>query len=319
MTRLNETEQLKKQNLPSKGVLSLPTMSSNSSNTGLDVKEMAMDSEEYLKTWFKIPSTHAANFAKSLDPEAYVKAYWNNKTRPDGRIFPQSRPAKVVSSLLKHSAGSALVKQGDTKVLAAATVQIGQPNPELPDHGDVIVNVTTPEQSHSDVLQSWLQRIMDGLIPPKLTLMTGKACIRLVLTVLILQEDGNLHDVALTACMAAWKDTRLPTMDDLIDHQGKLWWKDSPVTSLTMVHESKTEYRVSLTMGVLEKDGKAIFLVDPTGEESPYINGLLTVIVTLPRQLIQFEYSGSVALTATDMVFASKLAVGRADELSRIL
>ena len=290
-----------------------------SSNLESKEEEMSIDSEEYLMSWFKIAPTHAANFAKSLDPEAYVKAYWNNKTRPDGRIFPQSRPATVTSSLLKHSAGSALVKQGETKVMAATTVQIGQPHPEFPDHGDVIVSVTKPDQSHSDALQSWLQRMLDGLLPPKLTLISGKACIRLVVTVIILQEDGNLQDVTLTACMAAWKDTRLPTMDDLIDHQGKLWWKDSPVTSLAAVHESKTEYRVSLSMGVLEKDGSIAFLVDPSRDESRYMSGLLTIVITMPDRSLQMEYTGSAALSATELSLATKMANGRADELSNIL
>lgn len=289
--------------------------------------DIQIDSGEYLKTWLKIPSdrdmvnTNTNTMAKSLDPEAYVKAYWNDKTRPDGRMFPQSRPTKVVRSLLKHSAGSALVKQGETKVLSATTIQIGQPHPELPDHGDVIVAVTTPDQqSYADVLQSWLQRMLDDLLPPRLNLITGKACFRLVVTVMILQDDGNLRDVALLACMAAWKDTSLPTMEHLMEHQGKLWWKESPITSLlSTVHEPKTEYRVSLTMAVLEKDGKAMFLVDPSTDESPYSNGMLTVTVTLPGRSLQLEYSGSVALTTTDLALASKMAGGRADELAKIL
>jgi exosome complex RNA-binding protein Rrp42 (RNase PH superfamily) len=287
-----------------------------------------VDSGVYLKAWLKIPSDQGANLTKSLDPEAYVKAYWNDKTRPDGRMFPQARPTEVVSSLLKHSAGSALIKQGETKVLSAMTLQIGQPAPDSPEHGDVVVTVTTPDQtSHPDVLQSWLQRMLDDLLPPQLNLMTGKACIRLVVTVMILQDDGNLRDVALMACMAAWKDTTLPTMDHLTEHQGKLWWTESPITSLDRTpavneDDSTSEsnnYRISLSMGVLEKDGKAMFLVDPSSDESPYTKGTLTVVVTLPSRTLQLEYSGSVALTATDLALASKMAGGRADELSKLL
>jgi exosome complex RNA-binding protein Rrp42 (RNase PH superfamily) len=92
-------------------------------------------------------------------------------------MFSQARTTKVVSSLLKHSSGSALVKQGDTKVLAAITIEIGQPFPELPDHGDVLVSVTSPDQSHNDRLQLWLQRMLDDLLPNKLNLITGRACI----------------------------------------------------------------------------------------------------------------------------------------------
>ena len=281
-----------------------------------------VNSGDYLKAWFKIPADAQSNLSKALDPESYVRAYWNDNTRPDGRMFPQARPTEVVSSLLKHSAGSALIKQGNTKVLSAMTVQIGQPAPEMPDHGDVVVSVTALDHvSHSDVLQAWLQRMLDDLLPPKLSLLIGKACIRLVVTVMILQDDGNLRDVALTACMAAWKDTTLPTMEELTEYQGKLWWADSPITSVNNFAPkvSPESYRISLTMGVLEKDGNVAFLVDPSREESRYMSGFLTIVVSMPDRSLQIEYTGSAALSATDLTLAAKMANGRADELSNIL
>jgi exosome complex component RRP42 len=284
--------------------------------------ETAMDSGTYLKSWLKLPSDAQSNLSKALDPKSYVKAYWNDKTRPDGRMFPQARPTEVVSSLLKHSAGSALIKQGNTKVLSAMTVQIGQPAPELPDHGDIVVSVTTLDQfSHSDVLQSWLQRMLDDLLPSKLALIKGKACIRLVVTVMILQDDGNLRDVALTACMAAWKDTTLPTMEDLTEHDGKLWWTKSPITSVAERNPKKSSetYRVSLSMGIVEKNAEILFLVDPSAEESRYTTGMLTVVVTMPGRALQMEYSGSAAISATDLALASAMANGRVDELASIL
>ena len=280
------------------------------------------NSGDYLKAWFKIPTDAHSNLSKALDPESYVRAYWNDNTRPDGRMFSQARSTEVVSSMLKHSAGSALIKQGNTKVLSAMTVQIGQPAPEMPDHGDVVVSLTALDQvSHSDILQSWLQRMLDDLLPPKLALIKGKACIRLVVTVMILQDDGNLRDVALTACMAAWKDTTLPTMEELAEYQGKLWWADSPITSVNNVAPkvSPETYRISLTMGVLEKDGNNTFLVDPSRDESRYLSGLLTIVVTMPARSLQMEYTGSAALSATDLSLATKMANGRADELSNIL
>jgi exosome complex RNA-binding protein Rrp42 (RNase PH superfamily) len=248
-------------------------------------------------------------------------AFWEENTRPDGRMFSQARPTKVVSSLLKHSAGSALVKEGDTKVLAAMTLQIGQPAPELPDHGDVLVSVSTPDQSHSDTLQSWLQRMLDDLLPPRLTLLTGKACIRLVVTVLILHDSGNLMDAALLACMAAWKDTTLPTMEHLKEVQGKLFWKEQPASCLNKdsSQEEKKEYRVSLSMGVLSQKGETKFLVDPSAEEAKFTEGGLTMVVTIPSRTLQVEYSGAVALNATDLALAAKMANGRADELAKLL
>lgn len=275
-----------------------------------------------LRTWLNIPDNQSQGLVKSLDPKAHMFGFWKENTRPDGRMFSQARQTQVVSSLLKHSAGSALVKQGDTKVLTAMTVQIGQPAPELPDHGDVLVCVSTSDQSRLDILQSWLQRMMDDMLPPKLNLITGKACLRLVVTVLVLQDSGNLMDASLLACMAAWKDTTLPTMEHFTEVQGKLYWKDKPASSLVgkPTQKDDKDYRISLSMGVITNEkGDTKFLVDPTGEEAMFCEGRLTIVVALSSRALQLEYSGSTSLSATDLALATKMANGRTEELARLL
>lgn len=218
------------------------------------------------------------------------------------------------------------MKQGETKVLAAISIEIGQPSPELPDHGDVLVTVTLPDpKGRADRLQSWLQRMLDDLLPPKLNLKTGKACIRLVTSVMILQDSGNLMDAALLACMAAWEDTTLPTMEQLTESEGKLWWKENPISSVntksTNDNDGDKEYRVSLTMGLVtsRETGNPSFLVDPSLEEGKFTQGELTIVVTLPNRTLQVEYTGSIGLDAADLALAAKLANGRAEELSSLL
>jgi hypothetical protein len=45
----------------------------------------------------------------------------------------------------------------------------------------------------------------------------------------------------------------------------------------------------------------------------------LTMVVTIPSRTLQVEYSGAVALNATDLALAAKMANGRADELAKLL
>ena len=270
-------------------------------------------------------------------------AYWDQSARPDGRMFSQARPTQSVSSLLKHSAGSALVKQGDTKVLTAISIEIGQPAPEYPDHGDVMVSVsstTTSTASAStlqprfyDRLQAWFQLMLDDLLPPKLNLLTGKACIRLIVSVMILQDAGNLMDASLLSCMAAWKNTTLPTMDHLTESEGRLWWKENLMSSVPTNSDTTTttttqntieqskEYRISLTMGIVQdaKSNTIKFIVDPSSEEAKHTDGELTLVVELQSRNIQMEYTGSIGLEASDFALAAKLANGRADELESLL
>jgi exosome complex RNA-binding protein Rrp42 (RNase PH superfamily) len=299
-----------------------------------------------LQEWLDLPTTSDTSISliHALDPQQ-VEDFWKQSTRPDGRLFAQCRPTKVVSGMLKHSAGSALVTQsGDdhhsTKVLAATTLQIGQPSPEQPQDGEVVVQVSgtggknlgqdfARNQQHWDVLQAWLQRMLrEGDIPSRLNLLTGKACLRLVVSVLVLEDGGNLMDASLLACEAAWKDTRLPKVgQDLVESQGKLWWKDEIAFSSVTTDEKKCtdddisprDFRISLTMGVYQSSDKTNLLVDPSSQEEPFLEGALTITVGMRSGKLQVEYAGKPALSATDLALAAKLAKARAAELSNIL
>ncbi len=319
--------------------------------------------------WMNIPRNDSSSSAhhqtvstvQCLDPKAHIHDFWSNRTRPDARLFTQGRATQVVFGMLKHSAGSALVSQKDdkgsnsgTKILAATTFSIGQPSPEQPDEGEVIVQVSgtggrnvgadsrsQQQQHYWDVLQSWLQRTLeqDESITQSLGLLTGKSSLRLVVTVVVLEDNGNVKDGALLACMAAWKDTQLPQFGkDLVENQGKLWWKSSngPVSSLggkyCILPDGDTEtkigsdsnqrdYQISLTMGIWvhPTEQKTYLLADPSSDEEPYLDGTITVIVSLATEKLKADYSGKVPLTAKDMALAAKLARGRATEVAEIL
>ncbi|KAG7370277.1 3' exoribonuclease family, domain containing protein [Nitzschia inconspicua] len=337
-----------------------------------------------LGEWLDLPATTTSLLLlQSLDPRQYVHDFWKNRTRPDGRLFSQSRPCKVVMGMLRpHSAGSALVTSTTsadsaattatttttTKVLAATTLHIGQPSPDRPDRGDIVVHVTGSgghnigtdflgnKQQNWDVLQAWLQRTLeeedqeeeDGnggcAIPSRLKLWTGKAALRLVVTVHILEDGGNIEDAALLACMAAWKDTTpLPQLGkDLVpvpERGGALFWKNHEAylekrATATITTEDCKEnnnndnnndppraFRVSLTMGVWRdpQDQTTHLLVDPSLHEKQFVDGTLTMVVDTSSGRLQPQYTGKVPLTANDLALAAKLSQARADELATIL
>lgn len=234
--------------------------------------------------------------------------------------------------------------------MAATTFNVGQPSPEQPDEGEIVVQVSgtggrstradSRSQQHQwDVLQSWLQRTLeqDATLAQSLNLLTGKACLRLTITVMIFEDNGNVKDTALLACMAAWKDTRLPIVGkDLVDAQGKLWWKQGTgsITSLAnhdtinngTKDKNKTrgeqcDYRVSLTMGVWVNptDRTTHLLADPSICEEPFLEGNLTIVVSLATEKLQVDYTGKVPLSATQIALAAKLAGARAKEVATIL
>lgn len=326
-------------------------------------------SSSSFQEWMNIPPNDSTSLARQqavslvrcLDPKTHINDFWLQRTRPDGRLFTQGRATQIVFGILKHSAGSALVSHrddagssGGTKVLAATTFSIGQPSPERPDEGEIVVQVSgtggrnvgadsksQQQQHYWDVLQSWLQRTLeqDESIAQSLSILTGKSALRLIVTVMILEDNGNVKDGAFLACMAAWKDTQLPQFGkDLIESQGRLWWKNlnGPITSLgkeacivaggsikkcNAFGSNQRDYRISLTMGVWvhPTEHTMHLLADPSGCEEPYLEGTITVIVSLRTEKLQADYTGKVPLTANYMTLASKLARARAKEVAEIL
>mmetsp|Transcript_14426 Transcript_14426/g.33570 ORF Transcript_14426/g.33570 Transcript_14426/m.33570 type:complete len:342 (-) Transcript_14426:1611-2636(-) len=331
-------------------------------------QDLTKSSSFSFKQWMKIPidesppSTRSQNtsLVQCLAPRVHVTEFWEEGTRPDGRLFSQGRATQVVFGMLKHSAGSALVSQkddegksGGTKILAATSFNIGQPSPDQPDEGEVVVQVSgtggrntgadskSHQQQHQwDTLQSWLQRTLeqDKDMAQSLSLLTGKACLRLIITVMVLEDRGNIKDGALLACMAAWKDTRLPQIGKgLTEVHGKLWIKKAtePISSVVRNHqidleqgteknEGKTHqrnYRISLTSGVWfhPKEQKLYILTDPSDYEEPFLQGTITVIVGIWNDKLQVDYTGKVPLTAKDIAFAVKLTRARAQEVTTLL
>ena len=74
--------------------------------------------------------------------------------------------------------------------------------------------------------------MLDALLTATLDLFTRKACIWLVVTVMALQDDGNVTDMSVLACMAAWKDMRLPQVEEIQLVDRRYFWKDEPSSSL---------------------------------------------------------------------------------------
>jgi exosome complex RNA-binding protein Rrp42 (RNase PH superfamily) len=346
-----------------------------------------------IEEWLRLPTGQtSSSVMECLDPTSSVfhEDYWTEGTRRDGRLLSQLRQTKVVYGVVKkHSNGSAIVSHGsnETKVLAATTMQVGQPSPQAPDRGDIVVRLTVnsgasgnggggggsdlksfQQQQHADVLQSWLQRTMEEdfgggnnngggggggrsnnnkSIPSCLSLSPGKACLRLVVTVVVLEDGGSLKDVCLLACMAAWKDTRLPVLgQDLKEVNGKLCWTNSNVapnlsdksvfkdghSDRMMVDDNdendssrwkdQRKFRISLTMGVWVHPTKGtLFILDPsTREEACFDGNELTVTTEIGNEdNLQVDYAGRIPLTAKDVALVAKLAKARGDEVSDLL
>jgi len=145
--------------------------------------------------------------------------------RIDGRALDEYRPIEIDANVVPAKAeGSALVRMGDTSVVAGVKVLTGEPYPDSPDEG---VTMVTAEMSpiasplfelgppKEDAIE--LARVVDRgvreseMIDSKeLCIKEGKKVYMVFADVYPLEYDGNLIDASSIAVNAALMSTRYP-------------------------------------------------------------------------------------------------------------
>lgn len=155
----------------------------------------------------------------------YLADLLAKRNRMDGRGFWENRPIQIIPNVVKKAEGSAMVKWGDTIVLAGVKTQLGSPFPDTPNDGVITVNlelspISSPSYESGPPGPEAIEmaRIVDrgiresAIIPmkdPKLCVIPGKSVWILFIDIYILDDGGNLIDASALAAMAALANTRL--------------------------------------------------------------------------------------------------------------
>ncbi|RFA94637.1 exosome complex protein Rrp42 [Pyrobaculum aerophilum] len=202
------------------------------------------------------------------------------KYRVDGRGPEQTRNVEINVGVVKTADGSAEVKLGKTHVVAGVKVGLGQPFPDAPDEGVLVVNAEVlphaspyTEVGPPDEFAIELARVVDrgirhcGYVDfKKLAVEGGKAYV-LWIDLYVINDDGNLIDAANLASVAALKNTQLPVV--VKDEAGVVKLDRNNKAPLP-VDISKAPIAVSVG-----KIGNVLFL-DPTFEEELSLDGRIT-------------------------------------------
>jgi exosome complex component RRP42 len=145
--------------------------------------------------------------------------------RMDSREFWEGQKVQIIPNVIKKAEGSAMVKWGDTVVLAGVKAQLGSPFPDTPNYGVITVNlelspISSPSHESGPPGPEAIEiaRVVDRgireskVIPmddPKLCIIPGKTVWIIFLDVYILDDGGNLIDASALAAMAALANARL--------------------------------------------------------------------------------------------------------------
>ena len=209
-----------------------------------------------------------------------IKKYLSEGKRFDNRKLEEFREISIETGVSKNAEGSARVKIGKTEVLVGVKMNIGEPYPDSPDKGNMMVTtellpLSSPrfESGPPRFPAIELARVIDRGIREGKFIDFEKLCIKKgekVWTVFIdiysINDDGNLLDAAGLGAIAALKNAKIPKYDEKNE---KVLFGELSKDSIPL----SKEIPISITMHRIGNN----LIIDPTREEEDLSEARVTV------------------------------------------
>lgn len=252
----------------------------------------------------------------------YIRDLLSKGERIDGRSLDEFRPLEIEVGVVPAKAeGSALVRLGNTSVVAGVKVLAGEPFPDSPDEGFVMVTAEmSPMASplfdlgppREDAIE--LARVVDrgvreseAVDTKQLCILEGKYIYSIFADVYPLEYDGNLIDASSIAVNAALATTKFPELK----YEDKKLVETGNQLSIPLVNMA--------TEVTLAKIGNHL-IVDPILKEEMVQDTRLTIAVDENEQMTAMQKGGGVGPISLDEVDRSMgIAIEKSkDILARI-
>jgi len=247
----------------------------------------------------------------------YIRNLVKEGLRVDGRKFEETRNLVVEVNTVSSAEGSATVKLGDTEVIVGVKMELGEPFPDTPDEGVMIVNaelgpIASPEfetgRPGEEAVE--LARVVDRGIRESKAIDFGKLCIEegekvwiCAIDIQVINHDGNLIDASGIGAIAALLTTRIPEYRDGEINRDKLVGK-LPVSLIP----------IPCTVA---KIGEKL-VVDPSLEEEESMNARLT-ITAFDGKLCAMQKGASGSFTTDEVKKSIEMALKSIEERKKIV
>ncbi|MEM4507856.1 MAG: exosome complex protein Rrp42 [Acidilobaceae archaeon] len=265
-------------------------------------------------------------FRVPIVPSLKIKSYlsfYEKGLRPDGRSLVSPRPVEIQTGVIDKAEGSALVKLGNTEVLAGIKAEVGSPFRDTPDEGAIVVNVETvplaspvSEPGPPDENAIEVARVVDrSLREPRvvdlksLSIRAGEKAWVLWIDIYVLNHDGNLFDACTLASVAALATTKLPLIEE-------------SETGDIIVDRTRRGEKININKLVVSvtiaKVGDYL-IVDPNFEEEVISDYRLIISLDRDFNIVGLQKTGSGGFTIEEFKNAIKLARRASEEYFKVL
>ncbi|MDD5181987.1 MAG: exosome complex protein Rrp42 [Candidatus Nanoarchaeia archaeon] len=253
--------------------------------------------------------------------KGYILELAKKGVRDDGRGLLNYRDIKIEYDISNNAEGSAAVTIGKTRVVCGVKLSTGEPYPDKPDEGSIVVNaefapISSPtfEPGAPGEESIELARVVDRGIRESRAVDFKKLCIKsgekmwmVMIDLYIQNHDGNLIDAAALAAIAALTKAKFPKYDmetDTIDY-----------------HEHKKDklplVRHPIACTIHKMNGT--LFVDPTFDEEALSDARLTVTVSEDGNINAMQKGGQAGLSEDEILKGVEIALEKSNEIRKHL
>lgn len=258
-----------------------------------------------------------------MNSENYINLLLEKNKRVDGRGLTEYRkPIKIETGISKNAEGSARVTIGETEVVVGVKLDVGEPYPDNPDEGTIIVSaellpLSSPEfeSGPPDAQTVELARIVDRGIRESQMINFKKLCVKegekawlVFIDVYTINDAGNLIDASALAAIAALREARFPKYDK----------KEERVVYGEFTSEKLPLKKILPMTCTLVKVGKSI-IVDPCVVEEKAMDARLTVTISEDGNIHAMQKGGDKSLSLEDIEKMIGIAAEKTKELRGLL
>ncbi|MGC9105756.1 MAG: exosome complex protein Rrp42 [Thermoprotei archaeon] len=263
-----------------------------------------------------ITSNRLQTIVSNLKRSAILKAL-ERGVRLDNRRLDEYRNLSITLGYAKKADGSALVKLGDTMVLAGTKLELDEPYPDTPNQGNLIVNVEllplayeSFEPGPPDENAIELARVIDRSLRDskavdltKLAVLPGKKVWSLWVDVYIFDYAGNVLDASTIAAVAAIYNTKLPKVE-INGEEVKVLPERTDVTPLAYPVVTVTTAKI-----------KNFLIVDPNLDEESIADAKLSISYTPDLRIVGMQKSMGGSVSVNEVLQMEELSRKAASKL----
>ncbi|MBN1896181.1 MAG: exosome complex protein Rrp42 [Candidatus Aenigmarchaeota archaeon] len=251
----------------------------------------------------------------------FVRKLASEGKRIDGRKMDETRPIEIISRPIEKAEGSALVRIGDTQVIAGVKLSVAEPYSDRPDEGSLMAGaefspIASPdfEPGPPNAESIELARVIDRGIRESGAIDVKKLCIKkgekvwmVSVDINILDNHGNLLDASALAASAALANTVFPALD-----------KDGKVDFYAPKTKTKLPIAFKPVACTFYKVGDKM-LLDPTRDEEHAATARITITTRDDGNVAAIQKGGIEGLTEEEIMYAAETSIKKGKDIRKLI